>query len=1346
MMDWEYEVDPEDTTRLRNTALGCKNHIQELLKNEEAQDDAISVRQGYWASRQCFEFNLWCTMVGVYGEGLQAMDVRLKDVPVIFKLLEQGLQSLERYLEELQNPAKHLDDAQSDSSLIVFMSLSSSEESEEEGASSTSEVALRRHIEDTIDRLHGYTRLIDYAGARHRRERIELYRQKEGPKWAYEGYKRLANQAAKTYFPLASEAFRQRIGESFARRRIRFEIPDGVTYVSKSEEPTDVSSQSVPQDQHTIYSATVNTKLDMQPQAKRQERAESVASVALRHPGFPPPPQVCDETNSFQCPYCRLEFRACEAGRDRWSQHVIQDFEPYFCVLEECKQPFDVTNSFDGLLEHLQGHLEERYHVDMPDGEHKEFDEAEFEKHIAQHGHGKISAEEISIMKKASRRKGPFLFESCPFCGGYPDVVEKRFPNLDTPEAQTALRKHIKQHMQDIAFFLPPYRDDISNEDDDLKSSVVTGQSAKLDNFEDPGEFLEICGREDCDCRGRGRHVSVVLEDELAVIPAEQDLEDADIQAELIVPEDLDHEDTDLWAELFPNSAPYDQSPVPDEYYLGDVHLRSFIARLSPPSAGYRELESVATTNSREYTLTELVRASQDCMKSLAFPEMNAGFDNAHTAEHTCEWLFRHHNWIEWDDGNQNLLWINGKPGTGKSTLLKYLLTTLREVSNAGTGDVYLSFFFSHYGVELQRTPFGFYRSLLYQILQQIPDVLPDLISTFEQRREESGEPGESWQWHTEELQKFLQSALLKLLKTRPVWLFIDSLDACGQENAANLTQEFKSLVQILSGSFKRFRVCLTCRTHLNLDPNSVLQICLENENQGDLLRFIQAEFSTSPMLSSSDIENFIIENVRGVFTLARLLVKQVLELDQEGTKLHAIKEEMVSISPILQLYHHLLAKRGSLSWPLRTIDDAITKLVLDDDAEAFFENTYRETPLSWARARGHHSAVRLLLEKGAKTELNIPPFVSPTASSTAVVAQDSIPSLSEPMQQASQLTQQKSLPIEEGIKSAKRSPPITPAFLSLSQQDIHKKYLELRKAQPMGKVELITNTPPNGKSVYRYQPKSVPWMHAHVKLRVPENTYDYITASPITLTSSDPNQPPLHYFAMQGEIKFSFNRVWRMIAEQTSSFAVIVQFPRTVGLDVHVDEYCQYFPMGEEGATWNINDDNVWGDNWKAQLTLESLEEIDGGAIEKRKLVLRISKEEEKESRIIWHLVYKRWPDDGVPTADDINSLLELIKLSEQLSSPNSKPIVHCSPNIGRAGCFIALHRLIRELSFGVFERYDVPSEGPDLVYYIAEILYKQRWTMVQIEEQYRFVYQVIRKLWCDKYGVLEKQADNHE
>lgn len=183
---------------------------------------------------------------------------------------------------------------------------------------------------------------------------------------------------------------------------------------------------------------------------------------------------------------------------------------------------------------------------------------------------------------------------------------------------------------------------------------------------------------------------------------------------------------------------------------------------------------------------------------------------------------------------------------------------------------------------------------------------------------------------------------------------------------------------------------------------------------------------------------------------------------------------------------------------------------------------------------------------------------------------------------------------------------------------------------------------------------------------------------SPITLRSSDLRYPPLRYIAMQGPTKPSFDHVWRMVAEQTSSSpAVIVQL--TEMADKHGRKCDQYLPMAEEGTAWRINDDNIWGDNWKAYLTFHSLEIIAGGAIEKRMLVLHIDKEGEKEeARIIWHFLYKRWPDYGVPTADDINSLLKLIKLSKQYSSPNSKCIVHCSAGVGRTGCFIALDHLI--------------------------------------------------------------------
>ncbi|PKK51751.1 hypothetical protein CI102_3552 [Trichoderma harzianum] len=240
---------------------------------------------------------------------------------------------------------------------------------------------------------------------------------------------------------------------------------------------------------------------------------------------------------------------------------------------------------------------------------------------------------------------------------------------------------------------------------------------------------------------------------------------------------------------------------------------------------------------------------------------------------------------------------------------------------------------------------------------------------------------------------------------------------------------------------------------------------------------------------------------------------------------------------------------------------------------------------------------------------------------------------------------------------------------------------------------------------------------------------------SPITLRSSDLRYPPLRYIAMQGPTKPSFDHVWRMVAEQTSSSpAVIVQL--TEMADKHGRKCDQYLPMAEEGTAWRINDDNIWGDNWKAYLTFHSLEIIAGGAIEKRMLVLHIDKEGEKEeARIIWHFLYKRWPDYGVPTADDINSLLKLIKLSKQYSSPNSKCIVHCSAGVGRT-----------ELDFGILKKHDSMWVGPDLIYKAVDILRQQRWGMVQTEEQYRFIYQVMRKLWYNKYGVADEKAGNNK
>jgi protein-tyrosine phosphatase len=44
--------------------------------------------------------------------------------------------------------------------------------------------------------------------------------------------------------------------------------------------------------------------------------------------------------------------------------------------------------------------------------------------------------------------------------------------------------------------------------------------------------------------------------------------------------------------------------------------------------------------------------------------------------------------------------------------------------------------------------------------------------------------------------------------------------------------------------------------------------------------------------------------------------------------------------------------------------------------------------------------------------------------------------------------------------------------------------------------------------------------------------------------------------------------------------------------------------------------------------------------------------------------------------------------------------------------------------------------GQGEDLIFETVDSLREQRRTMVQAEAQYLFIYEVMRKLWMDKYG----------
>ncbi|KAM5353207.1 hypothetical protein ACJZ2D_016898 [Fusarium nematophilum] len=168
---------------------------------------------------------------------------------------------------------------------------------------------------------------------------------------------------------------------------------------------------------------------------------------------------------------------------------------------------------------------------------------------------------------------------------------------------------------------------------------------------------------------------------------------------------------------------------------------------------------------------------------------------------------------------------------------------------------------------------------------------------------------GEQWQWHPRELKCFLEPSIPKVLTSRPLWLFVDALDECGEESAVELVDGFQSLMQTLSTiGLKYFHVCFTCRHYPILGLDGVFEVCVENENRKDISTFVQGKLSSFRGRTLSTIPDLITERADGLFLWAWLVAKQVLDLERKGAGLKKIEAVILSVPQELDaLYRKLI-------------------------------------------------------------------------------------------------------------------------------------------------------------------------------------------------------------------------------------------------------------------------------------------------------------------------------------------------------------------------------------------------------------------------------------------------------
>ena len=87
--------------------------------------------------------------------------------------------------------------------------------------------------------------------------------------------------------------------------------------------------------------------------------------------------------------------------------------------------------------------------------------------------------------------------------------------------------------------------------------------------------------------------------------------------------------------------------------------------------------------------------------------------------EHTFEWLWtskEYISWLSWDKSSPNILHIQGKPGSGKSTIVRYFRDHISRILHEVT---IASFFVDHRGGEHEQSHEAMLRAILFQLFSE---------------------------------------------------------------------------------------------------------------------------------------------------------------------------------------------------------------------------------------------------------------------------------------------------------------------------------------------------------------------------------------------------------------------------------------------------------------------------------------------------------------------------------------------------------------------------------------------------------------------------------------------------
>lgn len=280
----------------------------------------------------------------------------------------------------------------------------------------------------------------------------------------------------------------------------------------------------------------------------------------------------------------------------------------------------------------------------------------------------------------------------------------------------------------------------------------------------------------------------------------------------------------------------------------------------------------------------------------------------------TFQWVFSgrgkkqhtYDNLQDWLQSSERVYWITGKPGSGKTTLMKFITSTLQnEITSASASFteqccsrpyIMASFYFWALGPEIQASKEGLYRTLIYQLLSQRPDTIPQVCPDRWEALCLFGERPKRFE--EDELRNLLASALNKLTSREKVCVFVDGLDEFAGD-CDDLVGYFKQLVDaypiklcVASRPWEVFHEALQHKPKLQMeevthdDIQSYVACRLQDDPNFD--RFQRSE----PDFAQQTIEN-IVDKAQGVFLWVELVVSSLIVGLRSGDRIPDLQRRL---------------------------------------------------------------------------------------------------------------------------------------------------------------------------------------------------------------------------------------------------------------------------------------------------------------------------------------------------------------------------------------------------------------------------------------------------------------------